>query len=77
LKYHSGDHIEEGDLVRFHGQRGRIEFVADRVTGNVTADYCFKENGAGVMGIESDSQSRHYVLDTENAEDLVLVARKA
>ena len=77
MKYQSGDRIEEGDLVRFHGQSARIEFVADRMTGNVTADYCFKENGPGVMVIESDPQNRTYVLDTENAEDLVLVARKA
>jgi hypothetical protein len=47
------------------------------MTGNVTPDYCFKENGPGVMVIESAPQNRHYVLDTENPEDLVLVARKA
>ena len=63
--------------MRFHGQSARIEFVADRMTGNVTPDYCCKENGPGVMVIESAPQNRHYVLDTENPEDLVLVARKA
>jgi hypothetical protein len=77
LKYHDGQPIEKGDLVRFHGEPGRVEFIADRETGSTTADYCFKESGPGAMVVETDTQSRHYVLDTENAEDLVLVARQA
>jgi hypothetical protein len=77
MKYQSGDEIHKGDEVLLHGEPGRIEFVADKLVGDPDIDWNFKTNGPGVMVLEPKAFGRAYIHDTENAEDLVLVRRRA
>ena len=75
MKYQSGDDIKKGDRVLFNGAPGEVEFIADKLVGDAAMDWYFKELGPGVMILEPKRFGRVFLHDTENAEDLVLVAR--
>jgi len=76
MRYQSGDEIQKGDRVLFHGEPGEIEFVVDKLTGDPVLDWNMKENGPGVMILEPKLFGHVYMRDTENAEDLILVSRR-
>lgn len=76
LKYQSGEAILGGDQVLFHGEPGEIEFVVDGLEGDPAKDW-YMEQGPGVMVIEPKHFGRAFIRDTEAAEDLVFVSRKA
>jgi hypothetical protein len=75
MKYQSGEEIRQGDKVRYDGELGEIEFVAEE--GDPAMDWYIKEcGGPGVMVIEPKVFGRVYISDTENEEDLILVSRQ-
>jgi hypothetical protein len=50
LSYISGEHIEAGDRIRYHGDAGHVEFVATARTGDPAQDWFITEfPGGGVM----------------------------
>lgn len=75
MKYQSGEEIQKGDKVLFHGEPGEIEFIVDTLTGDPAMDWYMKEQGPGVMILEPRRSGRAFIKDTENAEDLVLLSR--
>jgi len=50
LKYLSGEQIEAGDEIRYHGERGHIEFVVTNATGDPALDWYLEQfPGGGAM----------------------------
>jgi hypothetical protein len=39
MKYSTGEDLQNGDKVLFHGELGRIEFVAESATGDAAMDW--------------------------------------
>lgn len=52
LFYQTGEEIQKGDRVVFHGEPGEIEFVADPASPNSEVDWYIEEYGGGVMVLE-------------------------
>jgi len=76
FKYQSGEQIKTGDRVLLHGEPGEVEFVADPDDpASDPHDWYIGSLGGGVMIVEPKVFGRVFLHDTENAEDLVLVAR--
>lgn len=50
LIYYSGETIQAGDRVRYHGEKGYVDFVVTEESGNETYDWSVEEYpGGGVM----------------------------
>ena len=64
-----------GDRVMLHGEPGEIEFVADKLVGDPAMDWYVQELGGGVMVVEPKVFGRVFLRETEDAEDLVFLAR--
>jgi hypothetical protein len=75
LRYQSGEEIRKGDSVRFHGEPGRIELVADE-PGDAETDWYVREYGGGVMILERVS-GRTFIPAEQlsDCEDLEFVSR--
>jgi hypothetical protein len=74
--YQSGEQIQKGDRVTYHGEPGEIEFVADKIVGDSAMDWYVTEQGGEAMIIQPKVFGSVFVHDTENDEDLILVARQ-
>jgi hypothetical protein len=68
LTYASGDEIQAGDRVLYHGEPGQIEFIAR------PGDWEFEQFGGGCM-ILAPSFGRVFEFRPEEAEDLEFVSR--
>jgi hypothetical protein len=49
FKYLSGEEVRTGDSVAYHGEPGRVEFVADKIAGDPATDWYVEEFGGGFM----------------------------
>lgn len=67
LKYLSGEEIKKGDHVLYHGEPGRIEFVASHL-GDPETDWFIQEYGGGVMVLERVS-GRTFITADQLADD--------
>jgi hypothetical protein len=75
LKYQSGEEIQKGDSVRFHGEPGRIELVALE-PGDAETDWFVQEYGGGVMVLDRVASRTFIPADQlSDYEDLEFVAR--
>lgn len=75
LRYQSGEEIKKGDIVRIHGEPGKIEFVAQE-PGNDETDWFIREYGGGVMVLESVSGRTFIRADQLRVcEDLEFISR--
>ena len=74
--YQSGEQIKQGDRITYHGESGEIGFVVDKIAGDSAMDWYVTEQGGGAMIIEPKFFGSVFVHDTENDEDLILIARK-
>ncbi len=74
LQYQSGEEIKKGDRIRFHGEQGRIEFVAV-APGDSETDWYVKNEGEGVMILEPKHFGRVFLHRPERAEDLEFICR--
>jgi hypothetical protein len=75
MKYQSGEEIQKGDKVLFHGEPGEIEFVVEELVGDPAMDWHIQEQGPGVMILEPKFFGRAFIRETENEEDLEFVSR--
>jgi hypothetical protein len=75
LKYMAGEDIRKGDFVRFHGEPGRVEFIAESLIGDPEIDWHVNEFGGGVMILEPKVFGRAFLPEPDTTEDLVLVSR--
>ena len=68
LKYQSGEEIKKGDNVLYHGEPGRIEFVATEPDNSET-EWFIREYGGGVMVAERVSGRTFITADQLNDDD--------
>lgn len=76
LTYGTGEEIEKGDRVLFHGEPGEIELVADPAVANPETDWYVQEYGGGVLILEPKCFGRAFLPEPQTAEDLEFVARR-
>jgi hypothetical protein len=75
LVYVSGERIQAGDQVRYHGELGQIEFVVEAASGDPATDWYLQEMGPGVMVHELRAFGRVYVTNTGHDALLEFVSR--
>jgi len=75
LRYQSGEEIKNGDLVLFHREEAKVEFVASDPDDSAMAWY-FQEYGGGVM-IDDPNVSGRTFIPAGHLEDLEFVSRAA
>ena len=68
----SGEEIQPGDHVLYHGECGKIEFVA--IPDDPVAKWYFEQYGSGFM-ILASSFGRVFVTEGNQDEDLQLLSR--
>jgi len=76
FNYQSGEEKRKGDRVLFHDHPGEIEFVADPLVSDVETDWYVQEYGGGVMVVEPTNFGHVFLTETQEAEDLIFVARR-
>jgi hypothetical protein len=75
LKYQTGAEIQKGDRISFHGEPGRIEFVAAD-PGDAETEWYIQEYGGGVMIVDANAGRTFLPADEINgSEDLEFVSR--
>jgi hypothetical protein len=72
LTYLSGEEIQSGDRILYHGEPGQVEFVAKE--GDPLTGWCVEQFGGGCM-ILTPSFGRVFVSKADEDEDLEFVAR--
>ena len=80
LKYRSGEDIQQGDRVRFHGNMAEIEFVAsDPNDPDPAVAWHVKEFGGGIMVLDPKASGRTFIPrdQIDDYKDLELVSREA
>jgi hypothetical protein len=77
LRYRSGEPVRKGDRVRFHGNAGRIELVADPGNNDPEAAWYIKEYSGGVLIADPSVSGRTFISSKSlnDYEDLEFVAR--
>ncbi len=74
FRYLSSDEVLPGDQVRYHGEPGRVEFVASERIGDPANDWYVDEYGGGLM-ISAESFGAVFVPEKHIDEFLEFVAR--
>jgi hypothetical protein len=74
FKYLSGEEVRAGDAIRYHGENGKVEFVAAEVTGNREIDWYVEQYPPGGFMIVAEGFGSVFL--TEVDEDLEFVSRK-
>lgn len=74
LKYQSGEEIEGGDRVLFHGEAAEVEFVADSDSDPETQPFV-QEFGGGVMIADPNVSGRSFIPAGLLDEDLEFISR--
>lgn len=72
LTYQSGQLVLKGDRIRYHGEPGEVEFIAEE--GDPEGDWYMQEFGAGCM-ITAAGFGSVFVSSTSDNEHLEFVAR--
>ncbi|HKW99363.1 MAG TPA: hypothetical protein VJN43_16605 [Bryobacteraceae bacterium] len=72
LKYASGEEIQAGDRVRYHGETGRIEFIAK--AGDPETRWYVERFGGGCM-VQAQGFGRVFLSSSATEEDLEFVGR--
>jgi hypothetical protein len=70
--YLSGQPVLKGDRIRYHGEPGEVEFIAE--VGDPDTSDLVEQSGGGCMIIAAGF-GRVFVHDPDNDEDLELVSR--
>jgi len=75
LRYASGEIIAKGDRIRYGGELGEVEFVADPDAPNEETDWYVQEYGSGCM-ILTKAWGRILLHKTEEDVDLEFLSRQ-
>lgn len=75
FRYGTGDDVRPGDQVRYHGERGSVEFVASDKSGDPAMDWYLDEYGGGFM-ISAENFGRVFLTSNDIDESLQFVARR-
>ena len=78
MKYLSGEEIRAGDIIRFHGEPGRVESVVTHKVGDAFLDCFIDKFPGGVVTIEAQRLGNWFlVLENLEEGDLEFVSRCA
>jgi hypothetical protein len=72
--YASGEIVRKGDQIRYAGDPGEVEFVADPDVVDATTAWYVEQFGAGCM-IATEKWGSIFLHATEQEEDLEFVSR--
>lgn len=72
LQYTSGEHVQSGDRILYHGEAGQVEFVAK--LGDPETGWYVEQFGGGCM-ILVPSFGCVFLSKTDEDEDLEFVSR--
>ncbi len=78
LRYSSGEEIQKGDRVLFHGKPAQVELVAcTSEAADPTIGWYVKEFGGGIMILDPSVSGRTFIsIDSlDDDEDLEFVSR--
>ena len=75
LSYRSGEDIQQGDRIHYHGEPGTVEFVVSEKTGDPGLDWFIEKWPGGGCMINARNFGNVFLTGTEEDEDLDLVAR--
>jgi hypothetical protein len=75
FKYQTGEEMQKGDRVLFHGERGFIELVESKL-GDSATDWYIQEYGGGVSIIDAIAGRTFVPADQiDECDDLEFVSR--
>ncbi len=72
--YRTGEAIEDGDRVLYHGEPGEVLFVARAASGDPEQEWFLDEYGGGVM-LLAQGFGRVFI-ESPHGDDLEFVSRK-
>ncbi len=75
FNYTTGEQIRKGDTVKFHGESGQVEFVAEPSIDDPKTAWHVREFGGGVMILEPKVFGRAFLSEPGITEDLIMVSR--
>jgi len=75
LRYVSGDEVERGDQVRYHGELGKVEFVVCERTGDLETDWYLDEYSSGGFMISAEGFGRVFLTPGDIDEHLEVVKK--
>jgi hypothetical protein len=73
LRYTSGATIQRGDLVRYHGQPGEVEFIVSERTGDSAAGWYLDEYTSGGCMISAEGFGRVFLTEDDIDEYLEFI----
>ncbi len=73
--YQSGETVQKGDRITYHGELGNVDFLADPLSPTPETDWYVEEFGGGVMIIVPDHMGSVFIHDPATEEDLEFVGR--
>lgn len=76
LRYSSGDEIKEGDRIRYHGERGRVDFIVTDRSGDEARDWYIEQFPGGGLMIDAEGFGSVFLNVAEIDDQLELVARE-
>jgi hypothetical protein len=76
LTYPSGIDIKEGDRITYAEESGRVELLAEQLSGDPSRDWWIESCGGPGILIEVSSGDRFYLWKPEEEEDLIFIARR-
>jgi hypothetical protein len=75
LSYLSGEVIAAGDLIRYHGKQGYVEFVVTEASGDASSDWYLEEFPGGGAMIVAEGFDRVFLGVKDLDDALEFVAR--
>jgi hypothetical protein len=75
FQYMTGDEIRKGDYIKFHGEPGRVEFVAEASIDDPETNWYVEKFGGGAMITVPTVFGNVFLDQTDTDGDLILVAR--
>ena len=75
FKYESGEKVEAGDTILFHGEPGTVLFVVIQKTGDAALDWYLEQWPSGGFMIETEGCGRVFRTESPD-EDFVLVSKR-
>lgn len=75
LHYTSGQEIKEGDHILYHGESGRVAFIAIHRTGDRARDWYVDQFPGGGLMVEAENFGSVFLNLSEIDEQLELVSR--
>lgn len=75
LHYSSGEEIQPGDEVTYHGDPGSVEFIIEGLSGDPRMDWYVHEHGVGVM-LHANVFGSVYVAAPDERDELQFVSRR-